>query len=283
MADYSGKNLQGQSFKDQNFKNANFSGADLRGANFSNANLENADFSKAITGMKIQHSILLFLISLLISLLSGYIATLVGITVKSMILSAETTMQISGYLTLGYFTVFIGFAFWKGLFKAIKKVFLIMILLSVLLGLFGFFTGLGSGVGALKGVLSLVMITLMFLVGTISRASAGTLASNILFLLVGVAGSVFGRSVGGGLGTVVLAIACAVISKRALDDTNKSSILRKIALNVGAWFGTSFKGANLSNANFSEALIKNTNFSNAQLSGVNWSNTKKLFTIEDEN
>ena len=193
MADYSGKNLQGQSFKDQNLKNANFSGADLRGANFSNANLENADFSKAITGMKIQNSILLFIISLLISLLSGYIAMLVGITMKSMLLSDETTMQVSGYLTLGYFTVFIGFALWKGLFKAIKKVLFIMILLSVLLGLFGYVTGLGSGGGAVKGVFALLMITLMFLVGTISRASAGTLASNILFLIVGVAGSVFGR------------------------------------------------------------------------------------------
>lgn len=279
--DYSGKNLQGQSFKDQNLQNANFSETDLRGTDFSNTNLENADFSKVKTGLRTRFAILVFIFSLVVSLFSGYIAMLTGITIRSMINSEEANMQVAGYVTLGYFAIFIGFALWKGLFKATKQVLITIFALTILIGLFLYLSGLGTGVGALKGLLALLLMWLMFLVGTISRATAGTLASNIIFLAVAMAGAMFGRTMGGGYGTVVLALACAVISKRALSDKNKSSLLRKIAIGIGGKFGTSFKGADLTNANFSDTIIKNTDFSNAKLAGVNWNNTKRLFTLED--
>ena len=68
--------------------------------------------------------------------------------------------------------------------------------------------------------------------------------------------------------------------KRALK--NKSDpLLRKIALTISTKLGTSFKYANLTNADFSDTVIRNTNFSNAKLNGVNWNNSKKLFTLED--
>jgi hypothetical protein len=279
--DYASKNLQGQSFKGQNLQNAKFCEADIRGADFSLANLENADFSKAKTGLRTRFAVLVFIFSLVVSLFSGYIAMLTGITIRSMINSDEANMQAAGYITLGYFAIFIGFTLWKGLFKATKQVLFIMLALTILIGLFAYLSGLGTGIGALKALLALSLMWLMFLVGTISRATAGTLASNIIFIAVAMAGAMFGRSVGGGYGTVVLALACAVISKRALSESNKSSLLRKIAIGIGARFGTSFKGADLTNANFSDTIIKNTDFSNAKLEGVNWSNTKKLFTLED--
>ena len=279
--DYSGKNLQGKSFKGQNLQNAKFCEADIRGADFSSANLENADFSKVKTGLRTQFAVLVFIFSLVVSLFSGYIAMLTGITIRSLINSDEANMQAAGYITLGYFVIFIAFALWKGLFKASKQVLIIMLVLTILIGLFGYLSGLGTGVGALKALLALTLMWLMFLVGTISRATAGTLASNIIFIAVAMAGAMFGRTVGGGLGTVVLALACAVISKRALSESNKSSLLRKIAIGMGAKFGTSFKDADLTNANFSDTIIKNSDFSKAKLAGVNWSNTKKLFTLED--
>jgi hypothetical protein len=279
--DYSNKNLQGQSFKGQNLQNAKFCEADIRGVDFSFANLENADFSKAKTGLRTRYTVLVFIFSLVVSLFSGYIAMLSGITIRSLINSDEANMQVAGYMTLGYFAIFMGFAFWKGLFKAFKKIVIFMFALTILLGSFAYVTGLGTGIGALKAILALVLMMLMFLAGTISRATAGTLASNIMFLAVAMAGAMFGRSVGGGLGTVVLALACAVISKRALNEKYKSSRLRKIALTFGSWFGTSFKSADLTNVNFSDTEIKNTDFSNSKLTGVNWTNTKKIFTLED--
>ena len=57
----------------------------------------------------------------------------------------------------------------------------------------------------------------MFIVGTLSRATAGTLATNVLFIVVAMSGAMFGRSMGGGIGTVLIALACAAVSKQALE------------------------------------------------------------------
>lgn len=47
----------------------------------------------------------------------------------------------------------------------------------------------------------------MCIVGTIARATANSL-SLIIFIVVGLAGGMYGRSVGGGVGTVIMAISC---------------------------------------------------------------------------
>jgi hypothetical protein len=176
---------------------------------------------------------------------------------------------------------FAGIASWKGLFKTIKKVLPYMIAIPVLLGLFMVVTKISSGRGSLYGLIALLLMVIMFVVGTISRATAGTLASGILFIIVAIGGGIFGRTVGGGIGTVIMAISCAYISKHALKADNPDSMLRRIALTTGTWFGTSFKNADLSLANFRDSIIKNTNFSKANLSGVNWTNAKKEFILED--
>jgi hypothetical protein len=171
---------------------------------------------------------------------------------------------------------------WIGLFKAIKRVLVFMILLTIILGLVAYLTGYGTGIGALKSLLSLVLIGLMFLAGTISRAVAGTFASGVLFLAVAMAGAMFGKSMGGGFGTVVAALACAVISKRALNQKFRHSAVRKIALFIGTYLGTSFKGADLTKADFTDAVLQNTNFMNSKRQGVDWTQAKKTFCFEED-
>lgn len=277
--EYTGMDLRGRSFRGADLKYTNFSGADLRGADFTGANLMAADFSNSITGMKISTRILIFLGALVISLFSGYIAMLVGTTVQGMAKSVDKNEQIAAYITSGFIIIFAAFASWKGLFKALRWMLPFLIAIPVVLGLFMVIAGFGSGKGAFLGIYAMMMMACMFVVGTISRATAGTLASGILFIIVAVGGGIFGRTVGGGIGTVVMALTCAYISKHALKTENPGSLLRKIALTMGTYFGTSFRGANLTQANFSEAVIQNTDFSKADLSGVNWSKVKKLYTL----
>jgi hypothetical protein len=277
--EFAGRNLQGKSFNGADLKYANFSGADLRGADFTGANLTGADFSKSTSGMKMSSKILIFLLALIISLFSGYLAMLVGTTVQGMVKSQVWNEHLAGYITTAFIVIFAAMASWKGLFKAIRWVLPFMIGIPVVLGLFMVLAGFGNGKGAFLGIYAMIMMTFMFVVGTISRATAGTLASGILFIIVAVGGGIFGRTVGGGIGTVVLALTCAYISKHALKAENPTSVLRKIALTMGTYFGTSFRSANLNQANFSEATIKNTDFSKADLSGINWSKTKKLYTL----
>ncbi len=279
--EYKGQNFQGVSFKGQDLQNVDFSGSDLRGSDFSGANLSNVDFSKSVTGLTMEFSVALFVFALIVSLLSGYIAMLTGETIQILLNDADFNYNLAGYITIVFFVVFIVIAIWKGgifSFKILIPVFLITLIISSIMKL----SELGTGKGALLAALAFFLYVVMIFVGTIARASAGALASNILFLIVALGGGMFGKSLGGGLGTVALAIACAVISKRALKGTKGFEFLYNIALKVSSHFGTSFKNANLSNSNFSNSTIKNTDFSNAKLNGINWENASKLYVLNDK-
>ena len=131
-------------------------------------------------------------------------------------------------------------------------------------------------------ILSIFLVVIMFIVGTIARDIAGTL-SNLLFLIVAIAGGIFSKSVGGGIGTTILAIACMQISKRALSGAKGFESLRRIAGYVTKKFGTSFRNSNLERAHFSHSQIKNTDFTGANLSSVNWDDAKTMNCITERN
>ena len=275
------RDKQGKSYKGQTLPNADFSGADLRGTDFAEALITNANFSKCKTGLRTSSAVLIFILALLISLLSGYIAMLTGDTIKTMIKSPDNNIVTAGYITFGLFIVFILMAIWKGGKNTMISI-VVTVVAVLIAGLIGLLTGAGTGMGSLYSTLAIILFVAMIIVGTISRATAGTLSSNIIFLIVAIGGGMFGKSLGGGLGTVILAISCAIISKNALSNKKKFPWLNKIAVTVGTYFGTSFKNADLTGADFSESEIRNTNFSGAKLSGVNWENSKKKFNLVDD-
>ena len=91
-------------------------------------------------------------------------------------------------------------------------------------------SGAGTGMSSRYGSLSLILLVLMVAAGIISRTTAGHLSSCINFIIVAVVGSVFSKSLGGGLGMMVMAVACAIISKRrTLSRSDDYPIVRRIA------------------------------------------------------
>ena len=152
--------------------------------------------------------------------------------------------------------LFLVYCYWKGGGTAIRNLIIPAIVLSIVIGVVAYFSGLGTGMGMLFLVLSLLLVVVMMIVGTIARAQRVYYLPPILFILVALGGGIFGKSVGGGIGTVVLAIACAVISKKALSGAKGFDSLKKIACGITAKYGTSFRNARLSNANFSQSKIK---------------------------
>jgi hypothetical protein len=270
------KNLQRKSFKGQNLADADFSGADLRGADFTGAVLTNANFSKCKTGLVPSSVVLIFIFSLIISLLSGYIAMLTGLTIQVMLNSPET--ETAGYITIGLILLFILLAIWKGGKNTVISI-AVTILAALVTGMIFFLSGAGTGMGSLYCTFALILFVFMVFAGTISRTTAGTLSSGIIFFAVAVGGSLFSKSVGGGLGTMVLAIACAVISKRILSGAADFSMIRKFALKTGSIFGTKFRNADLTGANFSESIIKNTDFTGARIPRINWEKSVKKFNL----
>lgn len=277
--DYANKNLQKASFKNEDLVNSNFSGSDLRGADFTGSNLAGADLSKVKTGIIPLNAVLIFLAALVVSLASGYIAMLAGHTIQGMLKSADGNVRIAGIISIVLIVLFMAYCFWKGGGAAIRNLFIPAIAISIVIGLVAYFSGLGTGMGMLFLAISLVLVVIMMIVGTIARAAAGVLSSTILFIIVALGGGIFGKSVGGGIGTVVLAISCAVISKRALAGAPGFESLRKIVRTITAKFGTTFRNARLSNANFSQSKIRNADFSNADVSSVNWGDSKKVNCI----
>jgi uncharacterized protein YjbI with pentapeptide repeats len=120
----------------------------------------------------------------------------------------------------------------------------------------------------------------MFVVGTIARAAAGTL-SDLLFIVVALSGAFFGRSVGGGIGTVIMAVSCMIISKRALKGARGFRKLGSVAKYITRKFGTSFRDSKLQNVNFSRSYLHNSDFSHADISMVHWGNSKKINCVLD--
>jgi hypothetical protein len=277
--EYSNKNLQKVSFKNEDLSNTRFSGSDLRGADFSGSNLSGADFTNARTGITSMTVILLFFGALTVSLLSGYIAMLAGRTIQVMMASKDSNVRIAGIICAGIIILFIIYSYFRGVNNAIKNMVIPIVVLAVLIGIIAKVSGLGTGKGMLYLILTLILVAIMFLVGTIARATAGTLSSTILFFVVAIGGGMFGKSVGGGIGTVIMAISCAIISKKALSDAKGFEGLRRIATFITRTFGTSFRNAALSNVNFSQSKIHNADFTDADLSSVKWGSSKKINCI----
>jgi hypothetical protein len=280
--DHSNKNLQKSFFKNEDLSNANFSGSDLRGANFSDANLANANLTGVKTGITPLNSVWIFLVALVISLLAGYVAMLAGETVQLMLASKDDHIRTAAYLTIVLNVFLIIYTWWKGGRTAIMNLVVPVVGFALLLGLVFNLSHLGTGMGMLYLVLAIVLLVIMLIIGTIARAAAGTV-SNILFVIVALSGGMFGKSVGGGIGTVIMAIACALITKRALSGVKGFDFLRKIASFVTRSYGTSFRNAKLTNADFSRSKIRNADFTHADISSVNWGDCKKINCISSEN
>jgi hypothetical protein len=280
MKDYAEKKFCRASFVNEDLSYANFAGSDIRGADFTGANLSGVDFSNAKMGIPSAEKFLIFIGALIISVMSGYIAMLAGETVQQMLASEDNKVKFSGIIAVVSILAFIILAVWKGGRDAIRHFGIPVVVLSVTMAIIGYMSGVGTGEGMLYLALSFLFVIIMFIVGTIARAAAGTI-SNILFIVVALSGGMFGKSVGGGIGTVVMALACMQISKRALNGAKGFEWLRKVSSKLTARFGTSFRNSRLANARFSGNKIHNTDFSGADTSFVHWGDSKKVNCITE--
>lgn len=279
--DYSNKNLQHVSFRGKYLPNSNFSGSDLRGADFTGADISHSNFSGIKTGIPFLKVVLIFTIALLISLLSGFVAMLAGKTIEQMLASGDKNVETAGTLSTVIIILFILVALWRGVGKAIYSIFFPAIILAIIVFIIAYVSGLGTGRGMLFLILSILLVSLMFIIGTAARAAAGSL-SNILFIIVAISGGLFSKTVGGGVGTAVMAVSCAIISKRGLAGTKGFQGLEKIGFYITSKFGTSFRNSILTNTVFEGAILHNTDFSGAKTTGVLWGDAEKLHNIPSD-
>lgn len=195
-----------------------------------------------------------------------------GSVAQSLLTSEEPRLRLAGYIICGLFVVFIGVAVWTGLNNKSAKVAVVMIVLIIIVGAVAYFTDASAtGIGTVYGVGALLLVIAMLIIGTVARATAGSLQSTVLFIIVAMGGGMFAKSLGGGVGTLIMATATAIISKKALKSAD-SSLVKTIALRISTSFGTSFKNADLTGASFKDMEVKNCDFNGARFGDITLDN-----------
>ncbi|MGM3304584.1 pentapeptide repeat-containing protein [Anabaena sp. WFMT] len=236
--DYSGENLRGRSFKGQNLTEANFSKADIRGANFTNAILKGADFSGAKAGLQRRWVIGLLLAGFPLLPIAFIHSISLGLSVANIFYIQNPGNILIGAVSLVFVVVFCIVAIRKGLTAGLG----VLVVLYV--------------------VASLLVVTLTFAFPkalTVIRTSPKDLALvfALLFAFAFILFSIY-------IGWIIL------------GRHEKDAWIDLFSTAFAATGGTSFRGADFTDADFTGATLKNTDFRNANLTRTRFYEAKKL-------
>ncbi|QLE50637.1 pentapeptide repeat-containing protein [Nostoc sp. C057] len=292
--DFSGQNLRGRNFKGRkDLVGANFSYADIRGANFTNVNLRKANFSHAKAGLQEPWKIAyLALISLLFLVLSGFFSYLTDYFLPLTFKASSLEKQIASCTTLILLIAFFLSTILQGVgagLEAFAFAFTgtVAVAASVRGGTVAAFTG-AAVVGLTVAVVIILAVAFAGAVAAFSETVAATGAIVVIVALASPVAISFARFGSGKIIVVIviiiaaLALAFAValfsiyIGWRAMKGDEKYALIRNIALTFAAIEGTSFCGANLTNADFTAATLKSTDFRNTILINTCWHQAKML-------
>ncbi len=306
MRDFSG-NQRGRDFRGQDLRGANFRGADIRGAKFTDADLQGADFAGTKAGLQRRwmfgQTIIAFVLSIVFSSASAVLnsafllyffqsATIKQISIVPGVLIILFTLGLLLMLAKQGFTI-------KALSVIISLVAVaVAVAVVVVVGAAGSVAAAGSGSVAVVGSVAAAVAVagLGSVAGAVVGAGlgAGTVAglgaglgtvAGLGLGSVAVAGLISGADAGAGAGAGAVTGASLLlgfyVAWRSNKGDEKFALVRSFGLALAALGGTSFSGANLTDANFAQATLKNTNFADSRkrptnITRTNWKHTKKL-------
>jgi uncharacterized protein YjbI with pentapeptide repeats len=287
--------LRGRSLKGKSLLGEDFSRADIRGTNFVGANLTGANFSQVRTGLRPEWSIGLTMGLFLLTAIPSFIAAYAGAFAATSfpLIETVTGKGIASTLAAILFIVFIGIVLWWGLNNELWgfAIVLMLVITSILAFpgfnetqlvslLFGFalaleIAGVVTGAIAVAAarilaakwmvVLIIPIISVIALQG-IKSGIEGTTEPSEIMAAVAVAG----------LFALVLLGLSAYIGWQASIDNPKYALIRQIVVTVCNYGATSFRGADLTDANFTGANLKHADFRDANLTRTRWCGAKHL-------
>lgn len=301
---FHGQNLRGKSFKNQNLSQANFRKADIRGADFTGANLIGADFSEAKAGLQLKSKIILVTILFIFAALIGFISTLASFWLGFYLTWKYDRLISSIIFYLILIAVFLIVNMYKGLLLAIG---IMPLALAATAPVADILTNIGpghplaAGAGAGAAVIAVAGIMLVAITVTCTRVITKQRAAigTIIFATVGaVVGTLVGKmeerftiteanphahAIQVHIGiimalivTVTLPILSAYIAWISLPLAKNSNFIPGFATNFAAIGGTSFRNANLTEANFTKATLNSTNFQDANITRTRWFKAREL-------
>lgn len=303
--DFTYANLRGRVFKNQDLTGANFSHADIRGADFTHAILYQASFSQAKAGLQ-QHwviglAIATFLLAMIAGSIVGYAGAFLGFAGSFKDQLADDLLGgifLATVVPLVVLTVFGVVMVRQGIGNAIGISSLAATMGIVVLAMIPQFEPDSSTADIVAFIIIRLILGLGGIGGVFLGATALTTAAMIArlapILIVGI-GTVAGASAGAWEGMVgskgevlfqdwplplfiilVLLILSAYIARQACQGAKKFTLVKALATSLATSRGTSFRSANLTDANFSQATLTSADLRQAILTRTNWHQTHKL-------
>ena len=298
--DFRGANLRGLSFKNQDLSGADFSGADIRSTNFTGANLTGAKFIKAQAGLQKRWAILLVLLSWFMAFFCSVFSWVVTFWIPASYnpeleldnLSATVASVIYLLIMLVFLTTTVRRGLRGGAIAAASAV-AVAGLLSTGLA----FVGLGNaavfgafaGAGAVTPALAMALKVTAGFTAAVAVAGmyAGIVAIIVAIVFAGASAAVWAALVAAGVVAGVVAFAFIAIlvllftylGWRAWKGDSRDSWIRSFAIAFAAIGGTSFRQANLTDADFTGAKLKSTDLREATIIRTCWRNVQKLARV----
>ncbi|MEH2087774.1 pentapeptide repeat-containing protein [Nostoc sp.] len=283
--------LQGADFRGKNLAAANFSHADIRGADFRDAILIGANFRNTKAGLPILWAIGLVALSLILSLFAGLISAYAGAFIADLLSNNIYENLFFGIISLITLAIFLIIIFWQGL-GAILTI-LAEVVAACLIAALAFlpenevgrnlvigavFTTLAL-TGVLAGIGNMAVAVAVARVMTLPKARtlAGVMAfiGAVLGVLLGVRSQESAYLTAGLIG--LAAIASGIyIGWQAIAGEKKYSLIRVLAIGMVAQKGTNFRGADLTDADFTQATLKSVDLRKATLTRTCWFGVQKL-------
>ncbi|MGC1396258.1 MAG: pentapeptide repeat-containing protein [Coleofasciculaceae cyanobacterium] len=258
------QDLRNRSFKGQNLNQANFSGADLRGCDFSYALLQGANFQGVRLGQTSRQLLMLIGVAVSVALLtlnafSHMIFGVLGRTPSE----SGWSLAIALYISLALAGTFGGIRAIIANKSSIFGRITLIVSGAASAALVGFFYG-GSTTNnnSQMAILGAVLGGLIMAILLISRV-----ATRLMVIAVAVAGAVSGYGLAFLFGTVAIAnfsvqnlIWGMVWGTLSLIYIAVTMVSLKFTVTEIKGVGTSFRGADLTNAIFDQVILQNIDF-----------------------
>lgn len=289
------KKHQGKDFNGQSLAGVDFSYSDIRGVNFSQANLAGANFSHAKTGLTPIWRFSFIILVLLIAFLAGLIAGYTGGMTGTLLISYPAIGTVAFGIVSSILLFLYGFIiFWKGFSVTLATC--LELVVGILIAAIAFFPENEAGKDLLVGSYFSLLITGGAITSIANIAIVVSLAKLVSFskatfwlLFLATFGILFGGLLGfGGIiyelvgYSIAMLIGLALIllglyvGRQAISGNPKYHLIRSLSIALSVRKGTRFRGADLTDVDFSEAVLCNADFREAKLVRTNWFQARYL-------
>jgi hypothetical protein len=205
---------------------------------------------------------LVVLLAVALSIGSGVAAGFAGRLLQQTIFAQRPETRVLGIFVASMLAVFLVFTVVKGLNHAFRHVLPVLIAILGLAALLALASGSAPARGGLGAVAFILAAVGIMGLGVLARTAAGT-AGVLLFAVAAIPGALSGSAIGGGLTATAIAVAAMIAGRRALKRDDLFPVISRIAVRVACREGTSFRGADLSNATFAGSRLECCDFRGA--------------------